>query len=56
MKQHLGVRWLAPAAPRPNIIVILAARWQSWAARAGVWEWDDLQKHRQKAKKSGKSR
>ena len=30
----------------------LATLWQEWATRCGVWEWDDLRKHRQSRTKS----
>jgi arylsulfatase A-like enzyme len=39
------------AAQHPDKARELAARWQSWATPAGVWEWDDLQKHRQSRSK-----
>jgi arylsulfatase A-like enzyme len=43
------------AAQNPEKTRELAALWQEWAARCGVWEWDELQKHRQsRAKKKGK--
>jgi arylsulfatase A-like enzyme len=40
------------AAQHPEKTRELAALWEAWAERCGVWEWDDLQKHRQsRAKK-----
>lgn len=42
------------AAEQPVQARELAALWRQWAERSGVWEWDELQKHRQgraKAKK-----
>lgn len=35
------------ASQHPDQARALAALWDSWAGRAGVWEWDQLQKHRQ---------
>jgi arylsulfatase A-like enzyme len=35
------------AAEHPEKTRELADLWQAWAERAGVWEWSDLQKHRQ---------
>jgi arylsulfatase A-like enzyme len=35
------------AAQHPEKTRELAQLWHSWAQRCGVWEWDDLQKHRQ---------
>lgn len=32
----------------------LAALWKAWAERSGVWEWDELQKHRQARNKKKK--
>lgn len=32
----------------------LAALWRAWAERCGVWDWNDLQKHRRKRAKSQK--
>jgi len=34
------------AAQHPEKIRELADLWQAWAARCGVWDWDDLQQHR----------
>lgn len=34
------------AAAQPEKLSELSALWQAWAKRSGVWEWDDLQKHR----------
>ena len=34
----------------------LAALWQVWAGRCGVWEWDDLQQHRRDRKQTGKAK
>jgi len=34
------------AAQHPEKVRDLAALWQGWAERCGVWEWDDLQQHR----------
>ena len=42
------------AAQHPERTRELAARWQDWAGRCGVWEWDDLQKHRQSRAKGKK--
>jgi arylsulfatase A-like enzyme len=43
------------AKQNPAKLRELAALWKEWAARCGVWEWDELQKHRQsRAKKKGK--
>ncbi len=45
------------AADQPAKTRELAALWQNWAGRCGVWEWDDLQKHRRgraKQKKNNK--
>ncbi len=38
------------AGQNPRKTKELAALWQSWADRAGVWKWDDLQAHRQRLK------
>jgi arylsulfatase A-like enzyme len=35
------------AAEHPEKTAELAALWRAWAERCGVWEWDDLQRHRQ---------
>ena len=35
------------AARHPQKARELAALWHAWAERCGVWEWDDLQRHRQ---------
>lgn len=43
------------AAQNPEQTRELAARWQEWAARCGVWETDDLQKHRQARAKGKKN-
>ena len=42
------------AAQNPAKVRELGALWQDWAARCGVWEWDDLQKHRQSRTKGKK--
>ncbi len=42
------------AARHPEKARELTALWQAWAARCGVWEWDDLQKHRQSRAKGKK--
>lgn len=34
------------ATQHPDKTRELATQWQAWAQRCGVWEWDDLQKHR----------
>ena len=44
-----AVRDLATA--QPEKVRELAALWQTWADRCGVWEWDDLQKRRQSRNK-----
>jgi arylsulfatase len=38
------------AAKHPEKVEQLAASWQAWAKRCGVWEWSDLQRHRQTRK------
>jgi len=35
------------AAENPEKVRELTALWQKWAERCGVWDWGDLQKHRQ---------
>jgi arylsulfatase len=35
------------ATAQPAKTQELATLWQEWAARCGVWEWDELRKHRQ---------
>lgn len=42
------------AAQNPVKLRELTARWQEWAARCGVWEWEELQKHRQSRTKGKK--
>jgi arylsulfatase A-like enzyme len=44
------------AAQHPEKTRELAALWRAWADRCGVWEWDDLQKHRQPASKQKQSK
>jgi arylsulfatase len=39
------------AAQHPQKTRELAALWQAWAGRCGVWEWGELQKHRQSRSK-----
>jgi arylsulfatase len=38
------------AATHPEKVEQLATGWQAWAKRCGVWEWSDLQRHRQTRK------
>ena len=40
------------AADHPEKTRELAALWQAWAERCGVWEWDDLQRHRRNGSRS----
>ncbi len=42
------------AAQNPDKLRELTALWQEWAARCGVWELDELQKHRQARAKEKK--
>ncbi|MBM3858712.1 MAG: arylsulfatase [Verrucomicrobia bacterium] len=42
------------AAQHPENTREMAALWKAWADRCGVWDWDDLQKHRQKQSKKKK--
>jgi arylsulfatase len=42
------------AAQNPAKLRELTTLWQDWAARCGVWEWDELQKHRQTRAKGKK--
>ena len=42
------------AEQKPDKVRELVGLWQDWAARCGVWEWDDLQKHRQSRAKGKK--
>ena len=41
---------LAPT--HPEKIGELAALWRDWADRCGVWDWDELQRHRRKKAKA----
>jgi arylsulfatase len=42
------------AAQHPEKARELAGLWREWAERCGVWEWDELQKHRQARAKAKK--
>jgi arylsulfatase len=42
------------AAQHPEKARELAGVWREWAERCGVWEWDELQKHRQARAKAKK--
>ncbi len=43
------------ADQHPDRVRALAAHWQEWASQAGVWEWDELQRHRQARAKAKRS-
>jgi arylsulfatase A-like enzyme len=40
------------AAQQPEKLQRLREQWQAWAQRCGVWEWSDLQQHRQTRSKA----
>ena len=42
------------AATQPEKLDELVAQWRGWTERAGVWEWKDLQEHRQTRSKTRK--
>ena len=44
------------AAQHPAKTRELASLWRNWSERAGVWEWQDLQKHRQSRNPKGKKK
>jgi len=44
------------AAQHPEKARELATFWRNWSTRAGVWEWQDLQKHRQNRNPKGKKK
>lgn len=44
------------AAQHPEKARELVTLWRNWSTRAGVWEWQDLQKHRQSRNPKGKKK